>query len=144
MATGTPIAEFDPASMANRIVLPSLPELRGLQEIIDLQTRELNRLKKFAEEHRKLVQWRDGIVAEDLADKIDVRLEDYQDDGGGRSAVAIDQESVAIDLSCEQEEGDFIPSVVIVTKDLEDGDTCRLRLTLRATHLVYDVELASS
>lgn len=122
-----------------------------LLAIIDEQSREIallqverQSLQQAAQQaeapaasFRRLIRWRDDDLAEDLADRLRVTLEDDQDDGSGRQAVCLDRDEIEIDLS---DEDDFIPARVIATKELSDGQSARFEFRLQASSLRYDVE----
>lgn len=130
-------------------------ERSRLLAIIDEQSREIALLQverqslqqavrqaePAAASFRRLLRWRDDDLADDLSDRLRVTLEDYQDDGSGRPAVCLDRDEVEIDLS---DEDDFIPTRVIATKELRDGQTARFEFRLQAGSLKYDVECVES
>jgi len=126
-------------------------ERTRLLAIIDEQTREiavlqverqslqqaLRQTEPAATAFRRLIRWRDEDLADELADRLRVILDDYQDDGTGRQAVCLDRDDIEIDLS---DEDDFIPTRVIATKELSDGQTARFECRLQAQSLRYDIE----
>ena len=101
----------------------------------DRLAKELRSLQSTSRQWH-LLQTCQGGLAEELADRIEVRLEEYQDDRSGRQAICLAAEEITLDLS----EDDYVPSTVIVAKSLSPAETVRFRCRLQAESLRYTVE----
>lgn len=104
---------------------------------IDRLEAELTAVRRQLQGYLQLIRWRDGLLAEVIAEEIQVTFEDYQDDGLGRVAVCLEHDQVTIDLS---EEDEFVPARLRIVKQLPDGETAQFAARLQANQLRYSIE----
>lgn len=113
------------------------PDAILLRSAVDRLENELTAVRRQLQAYLQLIRWRDGPLADAIADEIRVTLQEYQDDGSGRLVICLEHDEVTVDLS---EEDEFVPARLTVIKQLPDGETARFAARLQADQLRYSIE----